>query len=182
MTDVTLEGWMPEIGPGLSLQDVVDKAFDYRGNVTVVRTDGSETEGYLFNRNAAAPVPFVQMVELSGEGPRTIAYRRHSHDPVQRPGHGGGQLLRGVAARRSRQTGNVPRRAPAQRPQGACDHVLVVTAVDLEARGLARHLGLARVTGCDWPHYRGGRSIWSAPVPALRISRRAAPKSSRLHS
>jgi adenosylhomocysteine nucleosidase len=34
--------------------------------------------------------------------------------------------------------------------------VLVVTAVDLEARGLARHLGLARVTGCDWPHYRGG--------------------------
>jgi adenosylhomocysteine nucleosidase len=34
--------------------------------------------------------------------------------------------------------------------------VLVVTAVDLEARGLARHLGLARVTGSDWPHYRGG--------------------------
>jgi hypothetical protein len=75
MTDVTLEGWIPEIGPGLSLQEVVDKAFDYRGNVTVVRTDGSETEGYLFNRNADAPVPFVQMFELSGEGPRTIAYR-----------------------------------------------------------------------------------------------------------
>jgi adenosylhomocysteine nucleosidase len=34
--------------------------------------------------------------------------------------------------------------------------VLVVTAVDLEARGLARHLGLSRVTGRDWPHYRGG--------------------------
>jgi adenosylhomocysteine nucleosidase len=34
--------------------------------------------------------------------------------------------------------------------------VLVVTAVDLEARGLARHLGLARVAGLDWPHYRGG--------------------------
>lgn len=33
--------------------------------------------------------------------------------------------------------------------------VLVVTAVDLEARGLARHLGLSRVTGRDWPHYRG---------------------------
>jgi len=75
MTDVTLEGWIPEIGPGLSLQEGIDKAFDYRGNVTVVRTDGSETEGYLFNRNADAPVPFVQMFELRGEGPRTIAYR-----------------------------------------------------------------------------------------------------------
>ena len=34
--------------------------------------------------------------------------------------------------------------------------VVVVTAVDLEARGLARHLGLSRVSGRDWPHYRGG--------------------------
>jgi hypothetical protein len=75
MTAVTLEGWMPEIGPGLSLQEVIDKAFDFRGNVTVVRTDGSETEGYLFNRNADAPVPFVQMFDLSGEGPHTIPYR-----------------------------------------------------------------------------------------------------------
>ena len=75
MTDVTLEGWTPEIGPGLTLQQVVDKAFDYRGNVTVVRTDGSEIEGYLFNRNADAPMPFVQMFDLSGEGPHTIPYR-----------------------------------------------------------------------------------------------------------
>ena len=34
--------------------------------------------------------------------------------------------------------------------------VLVVTAVDVEARGLARHLALTRVAGTDWPHYRGG--------------------------
>jgi len=74
MTDTTLEGWSPQIGPTLSLAEVVDKAFDYRGNVTVVRTDGSETEGYLFNRNADAAVPFVQMFDVSGEGPYTIAY------------------------------------------------------------------------------------------------------------
>jgi len=75
MTEATLEGWNPEIGPGLSLAEVVDKAFDYRGNVTVVRSDGSETEGYLFNRNPDAPVPFVQIFDLSGDGPHTIAYR-----------------------------------------------------------------------------------------------------------
>jgi len=34
--------------------------------------------------------------------------------------------------------------------------VLVVTAVDLEARGLARHLGLERVAASAWPHFRGG--------------------------
>src|SRR5262245_23559289 len=71
MTDgATLEGWVPEIGPGLSLADVVDKAFDYRGNVTVVLTDGSQS-----NRNADAPEPFVQLSDLSGGGPHTIPYR-----------------------------------------------------------------------------------------------------------
>lgn len=35
--------------------------------------------------------------------------------------------------------------------------ILALTAVDVEARGLARHLGLDRVAGSGWPHYRGGR-------------------------
>ena len=48
--ETTLEGWTPEIGGGLTLEEVVERAFDYRGNVTVVRTDGAEVEGYLFNR------------------------------------------------------------------------------------------------------------------------------------
>ena len=34
--------------------------------------------------------------------------------------------------------------------------ILVLTAIDVEARGLARHLGLAAVSTSDWPHYRGG--------------------------
>lgn len=34
--------------------------------------------------------------------------------------------------------------------------VAVFTAVDLEARSLARWLGLARVPESDWPHYRAG--------------------------
>src|SRR2546428_11333830 len=75
MTDgATLEGWAPEIGGAVSLEAVVDKAFDYRGNVTVVKTDGSETVGYLFNRNRDVPVPFVQMFDVNGAGPYTIPY------------------------------------------------------------------------------------------------------------
>jgi hypothetical protein len=34
--------------------------------------------------------------------------------------------------------------------------LLVLTAVDVEARGLARHLGLMPVPETPWPHYRGG--------------------------
>ncbi|PYN79978.1 MAG: hypothetical protein DMD96_14950 [Candidatus Rokuibacteriota bacterium] len=75
MTDgATLEGWAPEIGPATPLEEIVDKAFDYRGNITVVKTDGSETVGYLFNRNRDVPVPFVQMFDLTGAGPYTIPY------------------------------------------------------------------------------------------------------------
>jgi adenosylhomocysteine nucleosidase len=35
-------------------------------------------------------------------------------------------------------------------------HVLVFTAVEIEAHRLAHHLRLARVDGSRWPHYRSG--------------------------
>jgi len=72
--ETTLEGWAPEIGGGLTLAEVVERAFDYRGNVTVVRTDGAEVEGYLFNRAREVPAPFVQMYDRNGDGPLTILY------------------------------------------------------------------------------------------------------------
>jgi uridine phosphorylase len=34
--------------------------------------------------------------------------------------------------------------------------VLVLTAVDVEARGLARHLGLTRIAHSPWPHFAAG--------------------------
>jgi adenosylhomocysteine nucleosidase len=46
--------------------------------------------------------------------------------------------------------------APSQSRGHGLTHVLVLTAVDLEVRGLARHLGLTRVSGPPWAHYRGG--------------------------
>ena len=71
----SLEGWVPEIGPGLPLERIVDLAFDYRGNTTIVKTDGTEVEGYVFNRNADTPDPFLQLFDLGGAGPFTIPYR-----------------------------------------------------------------------------------------------------------
>jgi hypothetical protein len=71
---MTLEGWVPEIGAFLTLDEVVEQAFDYRGNVTVVRRDGGEIAGYLFNRDRTVAEPFVQLFDLQGDGPITIRY------------------------------------------------------------------------------------------------------------
>jgi hypothetical protein len=36
------------------LREGLEKAFDYRGDVTITRRDGSSVEGYIFDRRAAA--------------------------------------------------------------------------------------------------------------------------------
>jgi len=69
-----LEGWEPVVGAATSLEDVIDRAFDYRGDVTVVHRDGTELTGYLFNRDAEVREPFVQMFDRAGDGPITIPY------------------------------------------------------------------------------------------------------------
>ena len=72
---MSLEGWVPQINDYLSIREVIDFAFDYRGNTTVVKRDGSELVGYVFNRDADAAEPFIQLFDEQGEGPFTIAYR-----------------------------------------------------------------------------------------------------------
>ena len=71
---MSLEGWVPEVGESLTLAEVIDFAFDYRGNTTIVRRDGTETVGYLFNRNHLVREPFVQYFDEKGDGPFTLPY------------------------------------------------------------------------------------------------------------
>ena len=71
---MSLQGWVPDIGPYLTLEEVIEHAFDYRGNVTVVRRDGTELVGYLFNRDTQAPEPFVQLFDEAGNGPIPVRY------------------------------------------------------------------------------------------------------------
>ena len=70
--EATLEGWVP--GPDVPVTELVERAFDYRGNVTIERVDGTEVVGYLFNRDERATAPFVQVFDLDGAGPITIPY------------------------------------------------------------------------------------------------------------
>ena len=45
-----LEGWIPELASEEEIRAALEKAFDYRGDVTITRKDGSQVEGYIFDR------------------------------------------------------------------------------------------------------------------------------------
>ena len=45
-----LEGWVPELAGEDEVREALEKAFDYRGDVTITRKDGTRVEGYIFDR------------------------------------------------------------------------------------------------------------------------------------
>jgi hypothetical protein len=45
-----LEGWIPQLASDEEIRVALEKAFDYRGDVTITRRDGTKIEGYLFDR------------------------------------------------------------------------------------------------------------------------------------
>ena len=45
-----LEGWVPELAGDEEVRSALEKAFDYRGDVTITRIDGATIEGYIFDR------------------------------------------------------------------------------------------------------------------------------------
>jgi hypothetical protein len=49
-----LEGWIPSLASDEEIRVALEKAFDYRGDVTITRKDGSKIEGYLFDRRTGA--------------------------------------------------------------------------------------------------------------------------------
>jgi len=49
-----LEGWVPSLASDAAVRDALEKAFDYRGDITITRKDGSKVEGYVFDRRSGA--------------------------------------------------------------------------------------------------------------------------------
>ena len=47
-----LEGWIPTVANEEDLRQALEKAFDYRGDITITRKDGTKIEGYLFDRRS----------------------------------------------------------------------------------------------------------------------------------
>ena len=47
------EGWIPELASVEDLRQALEAAFDYRGDVTVTLKNGTQVEGYIFDRRTA---------------------------------------------------------------------------------------------------------------------------------
>jgi hypothetical protein len=47
-----LEGWIPSTATEPEIRDALEKAFDYRGDITLTLKDGRVIEGYIFDRKS----------------------------------------------------------------------------------------------------------------------------------
>ena len=47
-----LEGWVPALASEEETRKALEKAFDYRGDVTITRKNGTTVEGYIFDRKS----------------------------------------------------------------------------------------------------------------------------------
>src|SRR5579863_7394256 len=50
-----LEGWIPSTATEPEIREALEKAFDYRGDVTLTFKDGRKIEGYIFDRKMKGP-------------------------------------------------------------------------------------------------------------------------------
>ena len=50
-----LQGWIPSLATDEEIRVALEKAFDYRGDVTITLKDGNKVEGYVFDRRSDGP-------------------------------------------------------------------------------------------------------------------------------
>jgi hypothetical protein len=71
-----LEGWIPQLATDEEIRVALEKAFDYRGDVTITRKDGSKIEGYLFDRRTGTTLKesVVRLYPKNSNEKVSIAY------------------------------------------------------------------------------------------------------------
>jgi len=50
-----LEGWIPELATPDDVRLALERALDYRGDVTITLKNGERIEGYIFDRRSVGP-------------------------------------------------------------------------------------------------------------------------------
>jgi len=71
-----LEGWIPELAGEDELRQALEKAFDYRGDVTLTLKSGERIEAYIFNRQSGATLAdsYVQYFTPGANDKRKVSY------------------------------------------------------------------------------------------------------------
>ena len=71
-----LEGWVPELANEEDLRQALEKAFDYRGDVSLTLKSGERVEAYIFNRQTGSTLSdsFVQYFTPSAPEKCKVSY------------------------------------------------------------------------------------------------------------
>jgi hypothetical protein len=71
-----LEGWVPEFATDAEIRAALEKAFDYRGDVTITLKTGEKIEAYIFNRHTGASLAdsWVQYFAANATEKRKLSY------------------------------------------------------------------------------------------------------------
>ncbi len=71
-----LQGWVPDLTNENELREALEKAFDYRGDVTLTRKDGTVIEGYLYDRRSGDDLQhsLVRLLPQDGSPRVSIPY------------------------------------------------------------------------------------------------------------
>ena len=71
-----LEGWIPTLADENDLRQALEKAFDYRGDVTLTLKSGEKIEAFIFNRHTGATLAesYVQYFTPAAPEKRKLSY------------------------------------------------------------------------------------------------------------
>jgi hypothetical protein len=71
-----IQGWVPQLATEEELRIALEKAFDYRGDVTLTLKDNSKIEGYIFDRVSGATLSasFVRVLPKDSTQRVKISY------------------------------------------------------------------------------------------------------------
>lgn len=71
-----LEGWIPTLASDEEIHEAFEKAFDYRGDVTLTLKDGRQINGYVFDRRSGKTLAdsAVRIIPANERAKLTIPY------------------------------------------------------------------------------------------------------------
>ena len=72
-----LEGWIPPLATDEELRVALEKAFDFRGDVTLTLKNGQIVEGYIFDRRTGSTLSdsIVRIIPKNGDDKLAVKYR-----------------------------------------------------------------------------------------------------------
>lgn len=75
-TKEALQGWIPALASEEEVRLALEKAFDYRGDVSITLKNGGTVEGYVFDRRTGTSLAnsFVRVIPTTERTKLSIAY------------------------------------------------------------------------------------------------------------